>query len=42
LSNEEQKLFEGGGKTMRHTKVWSLKDVDEKKIVKLLRMVDKR
>ena len=42
LSNEEQKLFEGGGKTMRHTKFWSLKDVDEKKIVKLLRMVDKR
>lgn len=39
LSAEERGLFEGNGKTMRHIKVWSMKDLDEKKIVKLLRIV---
>jgi hypothetical protein len=42
LSKEEQKLFEGGGKTMKHIKFCSLMDVDEEKIVKLLKMVDKK
>jgi hypothetical protein len=42
LSKEEQKLFEGGGKTMKHIKLCSLTDVDEEKIVKLLKMVDKK
>jgi hypothetical protein len=42
LSKEEKELFEGSGETMRHIKVYSLKDIDEKKIVKLLRIVDKK
>jgi predicted GIY-YIG superfamily endonuclease len=36
LTKEEMSLFEGRGKTMRHIKVMTLKDIDEKKIVKLL------
>lgn len=39
LSKKEQEFFEGTGKTMRHIKIYSLKDIDKKKIVKLLRMV---
>lgn len=39
LSKKEQAFFEGTGKTMRHIKIYSLKDIDEKRIVKLLRMV---
>jgi len=36
LTKEEIALFEGGGKTMRHIKVCTLKDINEKRIVKLL------
>jgi hypothetical protein len=39
LSPEEEKLFEGGGKTMKHIKVSSLDDIDEERIVRLLKMV---
>jgi len=39
LSKKEQEFFEGSGKTMRHIKIYSLKDIDEKKIIKLLKMV---
>jgi hypothetical protein len=39
ITSEELKLFEGKGKLMRHIKVYSLDDIDEKKIVKLLKMV---
>jgi hypothetical protein len=39
LSKKQIELFEGGGKTMRHIKIFSLKDIDEKKIVKLLKVV---
>ena len=41
LSKKEQDLFEGKGKTMRHIKFYSLKDINEKKIVKLLKIVKK-
>ena len=41
LSKEEIGLFEGSGKTMRHIKIHSLEDVDEKKLVKLIKLVDK-
>jgi hypothetical protein len=41
LSKEEVKLFEGGGKTMKHIKVRSLSEIDEKKIIQLLKVVDK-
>ena len=39
LSPEEEKLFEGSGKTMKHIKFRSLNDIDEKRIMKLLRIV---
>jgi hypothetical protein len=42
LSKEELKNFEGAGKLMRHLKFFSLKDVDEKRIVKLLKMVKRK
>jgi hypothetical protein len=42
LSQEEIKLFEGSGKTMRHIKIHSLADIDENKLVQLIKMVDKK
>jgi len=35
-------LFDGSGKTMRHIKIPSLENIDEKSLVKLIRMVDKK
>ena len=40
LSKEEIELFQGSGKTMRVFEIKSLKDINEKKIVKLLRLVN--
>ena len=42
LSQKEKSLLEGSGRTMRHVKIHSLKDIDEKKIEKLLIMVRER
>ena len=42
LSKGEISLFEGSGKTMRHIKIHSMDDIDEKKLVKLINMVDKK
>jgi len=42
LSKEEIGLFEGSGKTMRHIKIHSLEDIDEKKLLKLIKLVDKK
>jgi len=39
LSKEEIELFEGGGRTMKHSKIRSLNEIDENKIVKLLKVV---
>jgi hypothetical protein len=39
LSKAELRNFEGAGKLMRHVKFFSLKDVDEKRVVRLLKMV---
>jgi len=39
LSKKEQEFFEGTGKTMKHIKVHSLKDIDEAKIIRLLKLV---
>lgn len=41
MSKKQQELFEGAGKFMRHIKIFSLKGIDEKKIVKLLKVVKK-
>jgi hypothetical protein len=42
LSKEEINLFEGSGKTMRHIKIHSLEEIDEKNLVKLIKIVDKK
>jgi len=39
LTSEELKLFEGYGKIMRHIKLYSLDDIDENTIKKLLKVV---
>ncbi|WP_167879527.1 DUF1801 domain-containing protein [Methanococcoides sp. NM1] len=41
LSEEEKGLFEGTGKTMKHIKVFSLEEINEEDIVKLLKVVKK-
>jgi len=42
LNKEEIGLFEGSGKTMRHIKIHSFEDINEKKLVKLIKLVDKK
>jgi hypothetical protein len=42
LTKEEAALFEGGGKTMKHIKIDALEDLEEKRIVKLLKLVAKK
>jgi hypothetical protein len=42
LNKEEIGFFEGSGKTMRHIKIHSLEDIDEKKLVNLIKLVDKK
>jgi len=39
LDEEEMKNFEGKGKYLRHIKIYSIDDVDEEKIVRLLKIV---
>ena len=39
LSEQEMALFEGKGQMMRHVKFYSLEDVDEARVAKLLRLV---
>lgn len=39
LFEEEKRLFEGKGKYMRHVKLYSLKDVDEDKLMRLINIV---
>ncbi len=42
LAKEDMTLFEGGGKTTRHIEIASLKNIDEKRIVRLLRLVKEK
>ena len=42
LSKEEIGLFEGSGKTMRHIKIHSFDDIDENKLVELIKLVDNK
>ena len=42
LNKGEIGLFEGGGKTMRHIKIHSLEEINEKKLVKLIKLVDQK
>jgi hypothetical protein len=39
LSDDEIKLLEGTGKTMRHIKIRNVEEINEERIVKLLKMV---
>jgi hypothetical protein len=39
LTQPQQRLLEGSGKTMKHIKVFSVQDIDEEYIVSLLKMV---
>lgn len=41
LSEDEKKLFEGTGKTMKHIKIFSLQEINEEEIMKLLKLVKK-
>ena len=42
LSEDEIGLFEGKGTTMRHIKIPTLESIDENRLVKLIKMVDKK
>jgi hypothetical protein len=42
LTDSEMELFEGKGKLMRHLKFYTQKDIDEIKIVKLIKLVAER
>ena len=42
LNKEEIGLFEGSGKTMRHIKIHSMDELNEEKLVKLIKLVDKK
>jgi hypothetical protein len=42
LSKKDKDNFKGMGKFMRHLKFKELKEIDENKIVKLLKLVDKK
>ena len=42
LLKKDKDNFKGTGKTMRHLKFKQLKEIDEKKIVRLLKLVDKK
>ena len=39
LTEEEMRMFQGKGKYMRHIKIYTVDDIDEKEIIKLLKIV---
>ncbi|MCW4029013.1 MAG: DUF1801 domain-containing protein [Candidatus Bathyarchaeota archaeon] len=42
LSADELHLFEGSGQTMRHIKIPTIESIDEKKLVELIKLVDRK
>lgn len=42
LTKNDYDLFDGGGKTMKHIEIASLRNIDEKRIVRLLKLVEER
>jgi len=42
LNKDEISMFEGTGKTMRHLKIHTIEDVNEKMLVKLIGIVEKK
>jgi uncharacterized protein YdhG (YjbR/CyaY superfamily) len=42
LDKDDLKWFKGTGTTMRHVQLTSLEDIDEKKLIKIIRLVNKK
>jgi hypothetical protein len=42
LNADERGFFEGTGKTMRHIKINSVENIDEKRLVKLIKLIEKK
>ena len=42
LNKDETSLFEGTGKTMKHIKIQKIEDIDEKKLVDLIELINKK
>jgi hypothetical protein len=42
MSDREKALFQGSGKIMRHVKIRSLDQIDDKKLASLIRMVEEK
>jgi hypothetical protein len=42
LKKEDMALFDGSGKTVKHIRIDELTGIDEKRIIKLLKLVDER
>jgi len=42
LLKKDKDKFQGSGKSMRHLKFKTIEDIDEKNVVKLLKLVDKK
>jgi uncharacterized protein YdhG (YjbR/CyaY superfamily) len=42
LSEDEISMFEGNGKTMKHIKIPTLESIDENRLAKMIKMVDKK
>ncbi|MBN1159779.1 MAG: DUF1801 domain-containing protein [Candidatus Diapherotrites archaeon] len=42
LTKKDKDNFEGSGEMMQHKKFFTLKDINEKELVKLLKLVDKQ
>ena len=42
LNDVELKMLEGSGKTMRHIKINSLDDIDDKKLIKFIKIVNEK
>ena len=42
LSQDEISMFEGNGKTMKHIKIPTLESIDEKKLIKMIELVNKK
>ena len=42
LGKTDDALFDGGGKLMKHIKVSLLEDIDKKRIISLLKLVEER
>ena len=42
LTKREIELFEGGGETMKHIQIRSIDEIEEKKIIRLLKVVKEK